>query len=80
MFADEIEGWTRAGLRKWEPTHPQAEVLIAGALPLSDVNRILVPTEFVAQEVQRLVERHSRTTEIEIAPPLFVWPERLVKH
>lgn len=79
MFAERIDNWDRTGLLKNEPTHPQAEVLIKGALPLSSITEILVGDGQTAMEVERLGAFYKRRTRVRIEPRLFVWPERLKK-
>lgn len=78
LFAGQIENSKRSGLPKHIPTHPQAEVLIRGSLPLNKVIRIYTADEAARQEVERLAALHARTIPIEAAPALFVWPERLM--
>lgn len=79
MFADKIEHHSRDGLPHNVPTHPQAEVLIRGSLPLSDVRKIIVPNENIAAEVKRLCETRGLTVKIETLPQLFIWPKWLIK-
>jgi len=79
MFADNVENFSRDGLPKNVPTHPQAEALVRGTLPISAVQSIFVPSGDVEREVARLCERGGRSSiRIEIAPQLFVWPKRLM--
>jgi hypothetical protein len=79
MFASEVDGWSRRELARSVPTHPQAEVLVRGPLPLAQVEAVLVPNEAVAIEVRRLCEMHGRTLDVRVLPGLFVWPKRLMK-
>ncbi|MFZ5433062.1 MAG: DarT ssDNA thymidine ADP-ribosyltransferase family protein [Calditrichota bacterium] len=79
LFADSVEDHRRTGLPQSVPTHPQAEVLLRGPLPLNVVQSAIVPTSDVAEEVERLTFRHHRTLRIEILPQLFVWPKWLIK-
>ncbi|MBU1982941.1 DUF4433 domain-containing protein [bacterium] len=78
LFADEVHGQMREGLPKNVPTHPQAEVLLRGPLPITSVPAIFVPTADVAREIERLGSRHSLSIRIETTPQLFVWPKWLV--
>lgn len=80
LFAEHVDRWNRIGLEKHEPTHPQAEVLVAGSQRVEMVTSIIVPSEEVRLEVSRLCERHSRAISVDVAPQFFVWPKRLVKH
>jgi hypothetical protein len=79
LFADHVEGYSRKGVSANCPTHPQAEVLIKGALPLEFVQKILVPSENVAHGVRDLLDMNELRIPVECAPQLFVWPERLMK-
>jgi hypothetical protein len=79
LFADPVENYSRTGLPKAVPTHPQAEVLLAGSLPLSSVTAICVSDLSTAAEIQRMAERHHIYIKVEVTPHLFVWPERLLK-
>lgn len=80
MFAASVENFSRADIPKHVPTHPQAEVLLRGTLPISVVQSIFVPSGDVAREVARLCELHGRSSiRIEAAPQLFVWPKRLMR-
>ena len=79
MFAASVENFSRADIPRNVPTHPQAEVLVRGPLPISVVQSIFVPSGDVAREVLRLCELHGRShIRIEVAPQLFVWPRRLM--
>lgn len=77
MFADHVEKWTRLGLQSSEPTHPQAEVLIKGALPLTDILFVFVSNARTADEVERLAEFSGHKIQTRIEPRLFLWPARL---
>ena len=79
MFAPEVQGHTRVKLPENVATHPQAEVLIRGSLPIERITAILVPEAGVAREVERLVEQQGLTIPVEVTPHLFVWPARLIK-
>ena len=79
MFAPEVDGRNREGLLRDVPTHPQAEVLLRGPLPLADVAAVIVADQQTGTEIERLCEHYSRTIRVEVAPHLFAWPERLVK-
>ncbi len=77
MFDQVVGGVTREAVTPNEPTHPQAEVLVKGPLPLSAVQTVFVPTRETESEVRRLCERHGRMLTIQTAPHLFAWPARL---
>ena len=79
MFAEQVEPWTRSGLTKSEPTHPQAEVLIKGALDLAHVRELLVSSGAIEDEVQRLAAHYHRKVTTRVSPKHFLWPARL-KH
>lgn len=79
MFDERVAEWDRTGLVKNEPTHPQAEVLVHGARPLSSVVEILVGDGQTAMEVERLASFYKRQLRVRVEPRLFVWPERLKK-
>jgi len=79
MFAEKVELHSRDPVPHNVPTHPQAEVLIRGAIPLSGIRKIIVPTANVAGEVKRLCEARSVTIKIETLPQLFIWPKWLMK-
>jgi hypothetical protein len=79
LFAEQVEDFTRADLPRNTPTHPQAEVLVLGPLPISLIQRIYVSDAKSAIELERLIAEHNHTLKVEIAPHLFVWPERLHK-
>jgi hypothetical protein len=78
MFAEQVAEYERRNLPAHEPTHPQAEVLIKGPLPLDVVDTVLVPSPAVASEVRRLISRHPLTLSVNVAPHLFAWPARLM--
>ncbi len=80
MFERTVGEFTRDDLPPNEPTHPQAEVLVKGPLPLSAVQAVYVPTRETLLEVQRLCERHTHVLSLQTAPHLFAWPARLVQH
>lgn len=77
MFAEQVETWTRTDLQKNEPTHPQAEALVKGSLPLEFVTEILTANGQVANEVERLTAFYHRNVRVKIEPKLFLWPKRL---
>ncbi|NUO20116.1 DUF4433 domain-containing protein [bacterium] len=77
MFAEKVDNWTRTDLQKNEPTHPQAEALVKGSLPLECVSEILTANGQVATEVERLAAFYHRNVRVEIEPKLFLWPKRL---
>jgi hypothetical protein len=79
MFAAKVEEHRRDALPHYVPTHPQAEVLIKGSLPLTQVFKLVVPTESAASEVKRMMETHGLTLRVEVMPQLFVWPKWLAK-
>ncbi len=79
LFAESVDGFSRDGLSRAEPTHPQAEVLIQGSIDLAKVTAIYVPHRATQLEVARLCDLHARSIPIAIAPHLFVWPSRLTK-
>jgi hypothetical protein len=79
LFDETVDTTNRAGLGNNLPTHPQAEVLIKGPLPLSDVKAIHVYNQPIHDEVVRLCERHQRDIPVTISPHLFIWPARLIK-
>ncbi len=79
MFASEVQGQTRQKLPDNVPTHPQAEVLLHGSLPLERITAIFVPVTGVAREVERLAEQQGLKMRVEVMPHLFVWPERLIR-
>ncbi len=80
LFQDEVNGIKRArSLAANVPTHPQAEVLIHGAVPLSDVVCVFVCSGEDRESVGQLCERWRRNLRIEVAQQLFVWPERLIR-
>lgn len=78
MFAEEVDGYIRAAISDDLPTSPQAEVMIAGDLPLSNVLTLHVCNAPVADEVSRLCEQYSSKLPVRISPHLFVWPSRLI--
>jgi hypothetical protein len=79
LYADTVDGHKRTDISHSTPTHPQAEVLIKGPLPLSAVKAIIVSEAGTASEVERLCEEHGRSLKIQVMPQLFVWPKRLIK-
>lgn len=79
MFAPEVQGETRHKLPANVPTHPQAEVLIMGSLPLDRIQAIIVPEAGVGLEVQRLAEHYGVAVRVDVLPHLFIWPERLTR-
>lgn len=79
LFAKTVGEWTRAGIESWEPTHPQAEVLVEGSLAWERVQEIIVPNPAVATEVERLAAHYERTISILVLPHYFVWPARLAQ-
>ncbi|MBL0061759.1 MAG: DUF4433 domain-containing protein [bacterium] len=79
MFAEQVETWTRTGLHKSEPTHPQAEALVKSRLSLDNVTEILTANGQVATEVERLTAFYHRNVRVKIGPKLFLWPKRLKK-
>jgi len=79
MFAEKVEQSKREQIPHNAPTHPQAEVLIHGSLPLRHVQKIVVPSENIAGEVMRMMEPRGQTIRVEVLPQLFVWPKWLIK-
>lgn len=80
MFERVVGEFTREDVPPNEPTHPQAEALVKGPLPLPAVQAIFVPTRETLLEVRRLCELHQRVLSVQTAPHLFAWPARLVQH
>ena len=80
LFENSVDGFSRENLPRNIPTHPQAEILLAGPLPLSNIRGILVSSPGIHAEVERLCEFYHRSLNIELAPYLFVWPKRLMKN
>jgi hypothetical protein len=79
IFADTVEGYDRKDLRADGPTHPQAEILIKGAVEWKEIRAIFVPNGIVLEGVKDLCARAGRKIEIAVKPQLFVWPKRLMK-
>lgn len=79
MFADPVDGYSRAILTADIPTHPQAEILIRGSLDLENVESIIVPDLAVAGEIERICDQNNRRIRVEILPQFFVWPKWLAK-
>ncbi|MCB9369076.1 MAG: DUF4433 domain-containing protein [Calditrichaeota bacterium] len=79
MFAEQVDTYSRDGLSKNEPTHPQAEVLINGKLPLELVQEIITPDAQAMNEVQRLLEFYHQKIPVTVEPKFFLWPKRLKK-
>ena len=79
MFASEVDGHPRDSIGKEFPTHPQAETLVQGDIPLQNIVAIHVCNPPIAEEVARLCEQHQAAIPIRISPRLFIWPSRLIK-
>jgi hypothetical protein len=79
LFDPQVEEFSRSDLPDHIPTHPQAEVLVKGSLPIVALQKILVADVQTAQEVERLLSLHDLYIKVEAVPHLFVWPERLLR-
>jgi hypothetical protein len=79
LFAEQVDSYSRKGLPKSEPTHPQAEILIKGKLSLDSVNEIITPNSPAMFEVERLLEYYHRKIPVTVEPKFFLWPKRLMK-
>lgn len=79
MFAEKVDGHSRDSIGKELPTHPQAEVLIQGDIPLHEIQAIHVCNPPIAEEISRLCEQNQVAIPVKISPQLFIWPSRLIK-